>query len=194
MTLEGVIRTYGNHFTEQKVSNLLQSYRYQPELTRKLDSLTSIDLSLETIYEIVLWKLDRYPEFTPTLLRQVNDLATFTDLAGPNLSKAQNVLRSLLQTKGIQLPMASAILRFRNPIVFQIIDERAYRIACGEEPSYPSKPYRMTEGYLATSTKIYFSYLSKLHEIANHFELSFKKLDRILYQLDIELGNELGRP
>lgn len=44
---------------------------------------------------------------------------------------AEEILRKLLMTPGIRLPMASTILRFKNPNVYQIIDQRAYRFLTG---------------------------------------------------------------
>jgi hypothetical protein len=173
---------------------LLRAYKYQPQLTEKLDGLTAEDFTDQTIYEVVLWKVDRFPLLTEDLLRQVNGLKDIKALNAEHEQRAHSAVRSLLSTKGIQLPMASTILRFRNPSVFQIIDERAYRIVCDGEPNYPSKPYKISNGYLQTCIDIYFSYLAKLKELAVRLQLDFSKLDRVLYQLDIELGNTLGRP
>src|SRR4051794_35320501 len=88
----------------------LKRYKYQPELTLKLDSIRTRDFSPETLYEIVLWKIGRFPELAPDVLTAVNKLQ---DLAFEDLQSARPVLERLLRVKGIQLPMASTILRFR---------------------------------------------------------------------------------
>jgi hypothetical protein len=193
MTVDEIIQTHGERLREQNGELLLKAYKYQPQLTARLDGLVAEEFTNQTIYEVVLWKLGRFPEFTEDLLRQVNDLKGISVLNGKYRQQVSSTLRSLLSTKGIQLPMASTILRFRNPGVFQIIDERAYRIVCDGEPDYPSKPaYKVSNGYLQTCIDIYFSYLAKLKKLADKLQLDFSKLDRILYQLDIELGNRLS--
>jgi hypothetical protein len=42
------------------LAEFLDSYRYQPNLTRKLDALGSASFDQEIINEIVLWKVNRY--------------------------------------------------------------------------------------------------------------------------------------
>ena len=55
---------------------------------------------------------------------------------------------------------------------------------------YPSKPPMPNEKYLRTSVNIYFAYLDKLYEISSA-ALPFVDADRILYELDIKLGNKI---
>jgi hypothetical protein len=40
--------------------------------------------------------------------------------------RARPILAALLAARGVDLPMASTFLRFRNPSVFQIIDRHAW--------------------------------------------------------------------
>jgi len=89
------------------------------------------------------------------------------------------------------LPMASTILRFVNSSVFQIIDDRVYRVLFPGENKYPSKPVEITESYLDNNVEIYFRYLDKLSEICDK-NFPFVDADRILYKLDIEIGNKIG--
>ena len=167
---------------------LLVEYTYQPELTRKLDALQVSDLDTETFYEIVLWKLNRFPQIEQGLLGSLKELA---GLKPQEHRQAEPQLRSLLRCPGIALPMASTILRFLKPDVFQIIDDRVYRIVHPGKAKYPSKPIKLSENYLATSASIYFEYLDALHGQCCP-KLPFDKADRILYQLDIALGNKVG--
>lgn len=167
---------------------LLDRYSYQPELTKRLDRLNPADLDTEMLYEIVLWKLNRFPSIDPALL---GELRTIAGLAPKSHRQAQVVLRRLLQTPGIALPMASTILRFVNPAAFQIIDDRVYRIVCPGKAKYPAKPQNASERFLATSEAIYFDYLDMLHQLASD-KLPFVHADRILYELDIALGNKIG--
>lgn len=189
MTIDEIVNEHGNNLTKSKVRALLKAYRYQPSLTEKLDGMVDSEFSIETLLEIVLWKTDRYPTLTMRLLRQINDVKTIVNLKGKSLVQAKRTLRSLLEAKGMQLPMASTILRFRNPHIFQIIDKRAYAIVCGDEPIYPSKPpYKLSNGYLTRSTDMYFAYLEKLHQIAKRLKMDFRTIDRVLYQLHKSLG------
>lgn len=167
---------------------LLENYTYQPELTSKLDRLQASDLNTETFYEIVLWKLNRFPQFDDALLESLKGVAS---LAPKEHRQAEAQLRALLQCQGIALPMASTVLRFLNPATFQIIDDRVYRIVQPGRTKYPTKPQKFGESYLAQSVSIYFDYLDALHEHACE-ALPFADADRILYQLDIDLGNKIG--
>ena len=97
------------------------NYKFQPMLTAKLDNYDS-DFTEMTMLEIVLWKTNRYPEFTKDILDVINDLRrSFT------LDKAKSLLARLLTLKGFDLPMASTVLRFACPDELQIIDQRVYR-------------------------------------------------------------------
>ncbi len=168
-------------------SSLLQSYTVYPGLTGKLDRLKGSTLNRETLYEIVLWKLGRFPEVEDSL---IEDLKTVSKLEPKGHMKARDLISRLLRSPGIALPMASTILRFLNPGTFQIIDERAYRVLFPGKPKYPSKPVNASVEYVNTSIEMYFQYLDELHRISSK-KLPFEMADRILYQLDILLGNKL---
>jgi hypothetical protein len=76
--------------------------------------------------------------------------------------------------------------------VFQIIDERAFRMLCPNLKSYPDKPgvKARLSAYVEKSSAIYFDYLDAMHEVASE-KLPFRLADRILYQLDIERDNKI---
>lgn len=177
-----------SHIWGTEPSKLLSEYTYQPELTARLDRLQPEDLTTEVFYEIVLWKLSRFPQLSTDLLTEIKEVAK---LEPKEHRKATKQLRALLRTPGVALPMASTVLRFLNPNVFQIIDDRVYRIIHPGKAKYPIKPLKLNEKYLTTSESIYFAYLDALHEQACE-QLPFKDADRILYQLDIKLGNKIG--
>ncbi len=168
--------------------SLLDKYNYHPDLTKKLDDLNPKDFNNEVLYEIVLWKLSRFPYLKLELLDKLKSVA---ELKPKEHKKATETIKELLRSSGIALPMASTILRFLNPKVFQIIDDRAYRVLLPGKAKYPSKPAKITDKYIETSINIYFEYLDKLHAISSE-KLPFKQADRILYQLDILLGNGIG--
>ena len=86
---------------------------------------------------------------------------------------------------GIDLPMASTILRFRNPEVFPIIDKRAYRAIYNKKyPLYFTTPR-------TKKITIYFNYIDKLMEVCEMYKLDFKTVDRLFYQFDIENNGKL---
>nr|WP_314571907.1 hypothetical protein [uncultured Pseudomonas sp.] len=187
--MDGIIEQYSNVWGDDPTS-LIEDYRYQLQLTAKLDALIPKDFDQETLLEIVLWKLNRFPRVEPALLEELKVVADFKPKTH---RQAEELLRKLLASPGIRLPMASTILRFLNPEVFQIIDDRAYRMLRPNEPLYPSKPANGNNlaGYLKNSIRIYFEYLDAMHAIVSD-RLPFHLADRILYQLDIKLGNKIG--
>lgn len=163
---------YDLNLTEQELSN--DDYKFQPELTSILDNI-NVDFDQSIINQIVLWKVNRYSQFnesTLLLLNQVdkNDLVLNADLT-------EKILRNLLSTKGVQLAMASTILRFKNPNIYQIIDQRVYRLIYGKiMPKYFSS--------IDIQIELYLGYLEKLREVCNHKQIDFILADRILYDLD----------
>jgi hypothetical protein len=167
---------------------LLKNYNYQRDLTLKLDSLKPEELDIKTFYEIVLWKLNRFPSIQDELLDEIRSVGT---IKPKNHRDAEPVMHKMLKSQGIALPMASSILRFMNPSAFQIIDDRVYRVINPGKAKYPAKPQKVNERYLKTSTDIYFDYLDALHCISSA-KLPFEMADRILYELDIKLGNKIG--
>lgn len=185
--MPAIVEQYKNVWGDDPRS-LLDEYTYQPQLTQKLDALQARDLNTEIFYEIVLWKLNRFPQLPKDLIDSLKELDS---LRAMEHRRAAPQLRSLLQCPGIALPMASTVLRFLKPDVFQIIDDRVYRIVQPGAAKYPAKPIRLNEKYLATSASIYFDYLDALQE-QSCAQLPFKDADRILYQLDIKLGNKIG--
>lgn len=78
--------------------------------------------------------------------------------------------------------MASTILRFRNKNIYQIIDQRVYRII------YKEKKIKLTQ-YLNDTNKnmqieLYLQYLKDLHKVCSQFNIPFNNSDRILFMAD----------
>jgi len=186
-TMSDIIEKYKANWGDDPRA-LLENYSYHTDLTRKLDALNADNFNKEILYEIVLWKLSRFPYMAPTLLEELKNVATIDP---KKHESAREIIGKLLRSSGVALPMASTILRFLNPKAFQIIDDRAYRVLFPGNAKYPSKPAKVTDGYINTSIKIYFDYLDELHRVESE-KLPFEQADRILYQLDILLGNSLG--
>ena len=158
--------------TNEDLQNV--NYKYQLELTSKLDGLDD-DFNQEIINEIVLWKVNRYSfldDETFSVLNKINkvDLVLHIELT-------TEILTKLLNTKGIQLAMASTILRFKNPDIYQIIDQRVYRFIYGIE---------MPKNFSSIEKQIdfYIDYLQKLRQVCIEKGIDFNLSDRIIYELD----------
>lgn len=170
-------QTIDNLSTEDKRQVEGSKFTYQEKLTPKLDALQG-DFTQDIINEIVLWKVNRYALLESevlTLLNQVDGKSVNVDT---ELQK--NVLRALLACKGISLPMTSTILRFKNPNVFQILDQRVYRYIYGEEVKYSTK--------IENLVIMYFEYLDTLRKACHTHDVAFRDADRILYMLDKKLN------
>ncbi|ADQ78211.1 hypothetical protein Palpr_0049 [Paludibacter propionicigenes WB4] len=162
-------------------------YKYQEELTDKLDAISS-DFNQEIINEIVLWKVNRYAKLSVNSLRLINSISTTSDKININLT--EEVLKSLLSEPGVRLPMASTILRFRNPKVYQIIDQRVYRFINSGNPL--PIPANKSEKNINSQIKLYFQYLEKLKHESVRLSIPFEKADRIFYLLDKDKNKEFN--
>ncbi len=161
-------------------------FNYQIELTKKLDN-TSSSFDQNIINEIVLWKVNRYAEVENNLLTLLNSI-------DPNdkeidLEKTKNILKALISKNGIQLAMASTILRFRNKNIYQIIDQRVYRII------YRGKKLKIktysSEKNINDQIELYVQYLKDLRSICRQLNIPFSSADRILYMADKRINNEI---
>ncbi|WP_343663392.1 hypothetical protein [Chryseobacterium mucoviscidosis] len=154
----------------QDLLNELPEFKYQKELTEKLDNKKD-DFTYETMLEIVLWKTNRFPEIDNDLIIKINELRK-----GYNENLSDSILIKLLDSKGFDLPMASTFLRFIDADYFQIIDQRVYRILYGKNLKIPfSKPKKV---------ELYKKYLIDLKQVCVAHNIPFSKSDRILYLLD----------
>lgn len=73
--------------------------------------------------------------------------------------------------------MASTILRFKNPQVYQIVDQRVFRFIYGRTLQDELKKEK-------DQVKVYLDYLKKLKEVCKEKSIDFSKSDRVLYELD----------
>lgn len=164
-----------------------EGFDYQKELTVKLDK-TKSQFNQELLNEIVLWKINRYALFNSTLIHEINTISSWKVL---NKEKTREILTSLLKTKGVQLAMASTILRFRNPNIFQIIDQRAYRVI----NRVPLKLSQIKETSRDTTIDkqidIYLEYLDVIREKCKKLDVDFYHADRILYIIDKNINKSV---
>lgn len=170
--------TYNTIF-DKKVDWKDFKFNYQSNLTEKLDNIKD-SFDQATIDQIVLWKVNRYAELNDETLSLLNKIEISDKQLNNDLTK--EVLRKLLDTKGIRLPMASTILRFKNPNLYQIIDQRAYRVIYNSNLALPSN--------IDEQIEIYLSYLTKVRSVCQQFDIDFNKADRMLYWADKEINKD----
>lgn len=161
----------------------ISSFKHQVELTKKLDGLNS-DFNQEILNEIILWKVNRYAKFDDETINLLNKINPKDE--NLEISLTSNILKSLLNKNqnGVRLAMASTILRFRNPKVYQIIDQRVYRFIYGEELKY-------SKSNINLQINIYFDYLNKLKDVCAKYSIKFEEADRILYKMDKVYNRDL---
>jgi hypothetical protein len=157
--------------------------KYQPQLTIKLDNSIGGSLDQNLLNEIVLWKTNRFVSIEHLPIELLNS----PKIQEGKLDKdfTSEILHVLLSksTHGIRLPMASTILRFRNPKVYQIIDQRAYRFAgLGTTLKLQTS--------IEKQINIYLEYLDKLREISESKAIPFEIIDRLFYLKDKEVNSE----
>jgi len=155
-------------------------YEYQDTLTRKLDKLSG-DFTQSVINQIVLWKVNRYAEIEKGTLHLLNKLNK--NKRKLDVEFTRQILQRLLAIKGIGLPMASTILRFKNPNVYQIIDQRAYRIINKQPLKIPFN--------VDAQIELYLDYLSHLKVVCKDKGIRFCMADRILYIADKDINRKV---
>jgi hypothetical protein len=158
---------------------------YQKVLTDKLDKINT-NFNQAVINEIVLWKVDRYSQFDNDLIKLLNQIPKTGKKINTNLKT--KVLIKLLNTSGVGLPMASTILKFKNRHVFQIIDQRVYRILYGKPLKVSTS---LSEKMINKTINLYFDYLEKLRQICKLMKLKFEDSDRVLYMMDKRVNSSI---
>src|SRR5687767_9477250 len=120
-------------------------------------------------------ELNRYVPLDSNALQA---LETVRGLKTGEHRQGEPVLRSLLGSHGVDLPMASTIMRFRNAETFQIIDRHAFRAIYGRDyPLYQASSHERKVG-------VYFQYLDQLVDLCRKRDLAFAAVDRLLYIFD----------
>ena len=164
------------------LAQFLKDYRFQPALTESLDALGSQPFTQDVIKDIVLWKVDRYVKLSAPALKALNSIA---GLQPKSHRGACDALTILLRERGVDLPMASAFLRFRNPKAFQIIDRHAYRAVYRQD--YPLH----SSSTDSAKIDLYFRYLDDLWALARSKNVDFELLDRVLFVFDKQVNGKL---
>ena len=86
------------------------------------------------------------------------------------------------------LPMASTILKFKNREIFQIVDQRVYRILYGKPLKISSS---LSETKINETIMIYYNYLDKLSNVSKALKVKFEDSDRVLYMLDRRVNSSI---
>ena len=157
-------------------------YSFNPQLTDYLDAITD-DFDQDIVNTIALWKVNRYPYLDEAVLKRLNGIASDREYK----EEHKELLRSLLCYRGVQLPMASTFMRFRNPILFQIIDQRVFRLLTGYELHLPAGT---TVSAVERTCAMYFDYLQRLRQKSSELGIRFEKADRILYNADKRINGD----
>jgi thermostable 8-oxoguanine DNA glycosylase len=158
-------------------------YNYNADLTRELDENNG-DFNRSIINTITLWKVNRYPYVSEDIIAELNKIRNDTEYR----EEHKILLLKLLACKGLQLPMASTFLRFRNPKLFQIIDQRVYRLLKGIELSLPIHNSPTNREIICD---VYFDYLKTLKAKCRELQIPFEKSDRILYNADKRINKDI---
>jgi len=160
------------------------NYDYLPQITPMLDSYDG-DFDQVIVNKIVLWKVNRYPIIDDAILKELNGIKKTDESISPVVIKA--LLLKLLGCHGIQLPMASTILRFKNPKLFQIIDQRVYRVIYGKKMKLPGSYNINNREKLAD---LYLQYLEDLRNKCEELSIPFEKADRIFWVADKRINKD----
>ena len=162
------------------------NFEYQNILSTKLDKHDSY-YTQNIINEIVLWKVNRYVQIDEELLELLNTINK--NEMNLDIDKTRKILFLLLKTKGVQIAMASTILRFKNPNIYQIIDQRVYRIIYGK--SLGRLNLNKSDSNINKQINLYFKYLKDLKFVCEKLKIDFQIADRILYNADKRLNRNV---
>ena len=123
--------------------------------------------SRDDFLAVVGWKSLR----SVPLARQnsVRDIEAATCAALDPLDESHR-LRSLTHLRGVQVPVASALLHFALPEIFPILDYRAL--------ASPGDHKRRTQ----YSTRFWLEYVARCQQLADRAGVSIRELDKALWQ------------
>ena len=156
-------------------------YKNTEKFMEKLDikSKKSKYFNQAMINQIVLFKVNRYAEIPSNVLDILNEINPKARTINKKLSRI--VLHKLLMQKGVRLAMASTILRFKNPNIYQMIDQRVYRLIYGKKLKLSSSK---SEKQHNIQIDLYFDYLDKLKHLCKQNGYKFSDSDRTFFHAD----------
>jgi thermostable 8-oxoguanine DNA glycosylase len=109
---------------------------------------------------------------TDEIIRKITKLVFEIEHSSDNY-ETELKLRILTSIKGVEIPIASAILTLTNPDKYAVIDFRVWRQLFGIRKSY----YTMTD---------YLKYLGVIKELSIKYDLKLQQIDMAIWQYDIE--------
>lgn len=136
--------------------------------------------SRENLYRVVLSELGRFPKIDEKLFI---DLAAAAKLTPGKHRDGKDIFCRLLSCENVGFTIATAILKFLNPEVFQTLNAHSGQVVMGD--SLPPSRFSMDDysSYIEAASEYYFKYLDKLHELTGD-ELEFRNADILLGQVD----------
>lgn len=150
-----------------------KKFDYQEKLTQNLDAIDQ-SFDQDIVNQIVLWKVNRYAQIDVSTFGMLNRISRHDTKFDEGLTR--ELVQKLIDIKGIRLPMASTILRFKNPNIYQIIDQRVYRVLY-------DKTYNLSTNK-TQQVDLYLKYLHDLKKKCSEKNIPFNRADRILYLAD----------
>lgn len=173
----------------QDPKDVLNRYSYDrgEAIFNRIDNADKEDLdeARDIINQIVLWKLNRMVKVDKGTLKSLLSLKDSIKSVD-EIDKSRKLLKKLLKSKGMRLPMASTVLHFFNPDVFPIIDQRAYRELYKDEYKELSsidEKVALYIDYVKDCVSFYKEYLEG--------KIPFADIDKYLYLKDRESGKKV---
>ena len=174
-------------------SEILKKYSYANynEITKRINycDFCNEAENADIINSIVLWKINRQVKIENSLIIKIKNLqydkVKFLDKYEAEI---REILKALLEMKGVRIAMASTILKMFKPFAFPIIDQRAYRTIYNNDfPNFFGKDKHVK--YI----DLYIQYIKDCYKFNqnNCPNIAFDKIDQLLYQIDIENGNKI---
>lgn len=126
-------------------NEILKKYSYANynEITERINEC---DFCNETenadiINSIVLWKINRQVKVENSLIVKIKNLQCYkVELLDIYEAEIREILKVLLEMKGVRIAIASTILKMFKPLAFPIIDQRAYRTIYNNDlPTFSGK-------------------------------------------------------
>lgn len=165
----------------QATDQLNYQFSYHDQETSDLHAKLNgaLSITVDDLRRVSLWKSDRVLSVSEETLEKLVELSAKKDVKIRD-QIVKDVLDSLVLSQGIGFPMASAILKFINPLVFPIIDVRAYRALTGKKPYYATYSYEK-----------YMDYAERLSKLAQARKRPLREMDEQLYCFDEEHNKKI---
>jgi len=132
---------------------------------------------MSNLNELLLWKANRNIKIDTSTIKLLNSI----DIQNTEMDKEKTtkILEELLNTKGVRLVLASTILEYYNPDIYQIIDKRIYRLLYEKKIDLKyNKKYPQSDW--SDHIILYFKYLKDLREACVKHSVSFTNSDQVL--------------